>query len=180
MIAVRELADSELKAVMRIKAECWTEELAGRGENTIDEQAEYKYFSEWKSSAGECGDIRLLIGAFEGDMLLGAAFASLAEPEDVMKNGIELNGLWVERGHRDRGVSLLLLKFIFDFFIPKGMTKMVVYNHHFAPSNSYYRRFGAQVNRQEHQMGGKLLIDVFICDIDEMREHIARSLAHYA
>jgi GNAT superfamily N-acetyltransferase len=42
--------------------------------------------------------------------MLGAAFSSFAETYDISENGIELNGLWVDPDHRNKGISLMLIK----------------------------------------------------------------------
>ena len=59
------------------------------------------------------------------------------------------------------------------------LRKIVIYNHHYSPSNEFYSKFGAQVARQEYQMNGKLLVDVFIEDIWLMKENMAKSLEKY-
>ena len=68
---------------------------------------------------------------------------------------------------------------VFQFYLPMGMERIVVYNHHYAPSNAFYRKFGAQVVRQDHQMADKLLVDVFMADIRDMKERIERSLSRH-
>ncbi len=45
------------------------------------------------NSAKENNDIRLLIGTFENDKMLGVAFSSFAKSFDIPEKGIELNGL---------------------------------------------------------------------------------------
>ena len=39
---------------------------------------------------------------------------------------------------------------------------MVVYSHHFAPSNQYYRKLHGEMICQEKQLDGQLLVDVFL------------------
>ena len=131
------------------------------------------------NSAKENNDIRLLIGAFEKDKMLGVAFASFAEVYDIPEKGIELNGLWVYPHQRNRGVSLMLTKYILDFYSEKGMEKIVIYNPHYAPSNQFYRKFGAQVAKQVNQMNNKLLVDVFIADMQSFKRNIEHSLRKY-
>ena len=123
---------------MELRVLCWTEELAGKAES----------------------DIRLCIGAFENGKMLGVAFGSLAEPSDIPEKGIELNGLWIYPDQRGKGIFLMLIIRILDFYLKKGMKQIVVYSHHYAPSSQFYRRFGAQVARQEYQMDDRLLVAV--------------------
>ncbi len=66
-----------------------------------------------------------------------------------------------------------------DFYLAKGMEKIVVYNHHYAPSNQFYRKFGAQVIKQEYQMEGRFLVDIFLADMLSMKSNMERSLKKY-
>ncbi|HAG44760.1 MAG TPA: hypothetical protein DCL31_17355 [Clostridium sp.] len=131
------------------------------------------------NTAKENNDIRLLIGAFEDDKMLGVAFSSFAESFDIPEKRIELNGLWVYPDQRNRGISLMMIIYTLDFYMAKGIEKMVVYNHRYSSSNQFYRKFGAQAARQEYQMGGRLLIDVFLADILLMKQSMEQSLRKY-
>jgi GNAT superfamily N-acetyltransferase len=123
------------------------------------------------------GDVRLLIGAFENGQMLGVAFASYADADDIASNGIELNGLWVYPQHRGRGVSLMLVTHLLDFFRRAGREQVVIYSFHEAPSNRFYRKFGCRVLRQDEQMKEKLAVDVFISDIAALDTAMRRSLS---
>ncbi len=83
--------------------------------------------------------------------------------------GIELNMLFVEEKARRQRISYRLLEAVAVFFQGKGFSHMVIYSHHYAPSNEYYRKLGAQVLRQDLQMDGKLLVDVFQIDLEHLR-----------
>jgi len=132
------------------------------------------------NTAEENEDIRLLIGAFENDRMLGVAFGSFAESFDIPEKGIELNGLWVYPEHRNRGISLRMLNYLLDFYLAKGMETIVIYNPHYAPSNQFYQKFGAKVIKQEYQMDGRLLVDVFLTDMLSMKVSMEQSLKKYA
>lgn len=179
MITIRNLTNDDMKEAIQLKVDCWTEELADKAENTLDYSKELEFWVNWMNSAEENEDIRLLIGAFEDSKMLGVAFASFAETEDIPEKGIELNGLWVYPKQRGRGVSLRLILRILDFFKIIGKEKIVIYNHHYCPSNKFYRKFGANVIRQDEQMDGKLLVDVFMADIDVYKNNIEKSLLKY-
>lgn len=179
MITIRNLTTNDMKETIQLKIECWTEELAGKAQNTLDYSKELDFWVNWMNSADKNEDIRLLIGAFEDNKMLGVAFASFAETEDIPEKGIELNGLWVYPEQRGRGVSLKLIVYLLDFFKGIDKEKIVIYNHHYCPSNNFYRKFGANVIRQDEQMGGKLLIDVFIADIDLFKDNIEKSLSKF-
>lgn len=179
MITIRNLTADDMKESIQLKVNCWTEELAGKAENTLNYSRELEFWVDWMNSAEENEDVRLLIGAFEDNKMLGVAFASFAETEDIPEKGIELNGLWVYPEQRGRGISIRLILHILDFFKSMGKEKIVIYNHHYCPSNNFYRKFGANVIRQDEQMSGKLLVDVFIADIDIYKNNIEKSLLKY-
>jgi GNAT superfamily N-acetyltransferase len=149
MINIRQLTEADMKQAIELKILCWTEELAGKAENTLSVSEELDFWEEWMNTAKENNDIRLLIGAFENEQMLGVAFSSFAESYDIPEKGIELNGLWVYPDQRSRGISLLMLIYIMDFYLAKGMETIVIYNPHYAPSNKFYHKFGAQVSKQE-------------------------------
>lgn len=179
MIRIRELREGDMREAVELRVLCWTEELAGKAENVLNVSEELKIWIDWMNEAKENDDVRLLIGAFEDEKMVGVAFGSFAETYDVGEEGIELNGLWVYPYQRNRGVSLMMLKYMIDFYIEKGMQKIVVYNHRYSPANQFYRKFGAKVLREEYQMENKLLIDIFIMDIILMKENIEKSLKKY-
>ena len=179
MIKIRQLTEVDMRQAMELKILCWTEELAGKAENTLSLSKELDFWVDWMNTAKENNDIRLSIGAFEDDKMLGVTFSSFAETFDIPKKGIELNGLWVYPDQRNRGISLMMIIYTLDFYMTKGMEKIVVYNHHHSPSNQFYRKFGAQVARQEYQMGGRLLIDIFLADILLMKRDMEQSLKKY-
>lgn len=174
MIEIRNLNKEELKEAVMLKITSWSEELNGVAENHIQYDEEYKFLSDWMDSEKECNDIRTLIGIFENDSMLGCAFASFAEIYDCEENGIELNGLWVYPSARQRHLSLMMMNHILDIYMPLGMEKMIVYNHKHAPSNSYYHYLGGRVIKYDLQMGGKLEVDVFEFDLENLK-HVLQS-----
>lgn len=179
MIKIRELTEADMQQAIQLKVLCWTEELAGMAENTLSVSKELDSWVSWMNTAEENNDIRLLIGAFEDDKMLGVAFGSFAETDDIPEKGIELNGLWVYPDQRSKGISLKMIVYMLDFYLDKGMENMVIYNHHESPSNGFYRKFGAQLATQVPQMGGQLLIDVFLTDILSMKKNLECSLKKY-
>lgn len=179
MITIRELTEQDMQEAMELKVMCWTEELAGIAENTLSVSKELDFWGNWMNSAQEHDDIRLLIGAFEDDKMLGVAFGSFAEEFDIPEKGIELNGLWVYPEHRGRGISLMLIVHLLDFYLGKSMEKIVIYNPHHAPSNRFYHKYGAQVVKKEYQMDGKLPVDIFVSNIIQMKKSMEESLKKY-
>ena len=180
MITIRELTKDELRQAIELKILCWPEELAGKAEKTLELSEELKYWTKWKDTANNYNDVRILIGAFENDKMLGVAFASFAEIEDLpQNNGMELNGIWVYPQHRGRGISLRLILYILDYFKKLNKEKIVIYNFHYAPSNTFYRNFGATVVRKVKQIDIKVLTDVFMVDIDIFKDNIEKSLLKY-
>ena len=73
-----------------------------------------------------------------------------------------------------------MLSYTFDFYLKNNIEKVVIYNHHYAPSNGFYNKLGGKVIKQLHQMSGKLLIDVFLGDIVLMKRNIDESLKKYS
>lgn len=179
MIKIRQLSEVDMQQAMELKISCWAEELAGKAENVLSISQELDFWVEWMNKGKENHDIRLLIGAFEENKMLGVAFCSFAEIFDIPEKGIELNGLWVYPDKRNRGISLMMVIYILNFYLEKGMEKIAIYNHHYAPSNEFYRKFGAKVVKQEYQMDGKLLVDVFLSDILSMKRNMEQSLKKY-
>ncbi|MBO1265387.1 GNAT family N-acetyltransferase [Proteiniclasticum sp. SCR006] len=161
MMEVRPITSEELSSAIDLKVRCWQEELAGIMDHELSFAQELSFFAEWAESEKEYEDRRILLGAFQNGKLLGAAFGSFAELEDA-ENAMELNGLWVEEEYRGKGISLSLLKALIREYLDLGRDKMVVYSHHFAPSNQYYRKLHGEMIRQEKQLDGQLLVDVFL------------------
>ena len=176
MIVIKDLYKETLKEAVALKIASWSEELNGVAENQIQFDEEYKFLSDWMDHAKESNDIRTLIGVYEDDQMLGCAFASFAEIYDCEENGIELNGLWVYPFARNRNLSLILINHILDIYMPLGMQKMIVYNHKYAPSNSFYHYLGGQVVKYDLQMQGKLEVDVFEFDLENLKNFIQTKL----
>ena len=175
MIEVRALTTDELASALKLKIHCWQEELAGKVEHELSFEEEMTFYTRWAVSEKEHQDRRILLGAFQEGKLLGAAFGSFADVEDD-ENAMELNGLWVEEDHRGKGISLMLLSVLVKAFRDFGKNQMIVYNHHFAPSNEYYRKLRGEVIRQDRQMNGKLLVDVFRISLEKLEKQLNEML----
>ncbi|MEG1256207.1 GNAT family N-acetyltransferase [Clostridium sp.] len=171
---IRELKEEEFVLAVDLLVDCWDEELAGVAPNRRVKKEELDSMIQWLQEAEENNDIRLIYGAFENDKFMGFVGASIAEEYDVEKGGVELNYLFVHKEYRGHGISLQLTKKILDYFISKDFDKLVVYNHHCAPSNAFYRKFGGTVLRHEIQgtADEKLLVDIFIFDAKGLRKNI--------
>jgi hypothetical protein len=63
-------------------------------------------------------------------------------------------------------------------FSGKGFERVIVYSHHYAPSNTFYRKFGSTVMRQVIQgtPPDRLQIDVFVFDFLTLKEVIAQAV----
>ena len=178
MIEVRALTTEELATAIKLKIHCWQEELAGKVVHELSFEEEMTFYTRWAVSEKEHQDRRILLGAFQEGKLLGAAFGSFAEVEDD-KDAVDLNGLWVEEDHRGKGISLMLLSVLVKAYRDLGKEQMVVYNHHFAPSNEYYRKLRGEVIRQDRQMNEKLLVDVFRISMENMEKQLSEMLDQY-
>ncbi len=179
MITIRELRDQDILQAIQLKALCWPEELAGMSEKKLDIDKEYKFWSNWMHTGVEHNDVRTLLGAFENENMLGVAFASFAEEEDSIC-GFELNGLWVYPNMRGRGISLLLITKLLNFYDHLGVKEIIIYNYHNSTSNSFYQKFGGVVVKTVFQMDEQIPTDVFKCDIAIMKERINKSIVTYA
>lgn len=176
---IRQLNNDDIPRAMELKILCWTEELAGYAENTLQLNEQVEFWTEWFNTPDIHNDIRVFIGAFENGNMLGVAAGSFIESKDLPQKGIELNGLWVFPEHRGRGISLRMLLYIINFFIPLGSGKMEVYNPHYAPSNAFYKKFGGKVIRQEYQEDGKLLVDIFEFELHDFKKRLEKTLSRY-
>lgn len=172
MLTIKNLTKEELKEAVMLKITSWSEELNGVAENEIQFDEEYQFLSNWMDSEKEANDVRTLIGIFEKDSMLGCAFASFADIYDCEENGIELNGLWIYPSARNRKLSLMMLDYIIDIYLPYGMEKMIVYSHHHAPSNSFYHHIGGKVIKYDLQMHGKLEVDIFEFELEKLKKLI--------
>ena len=163
---------------IQLRALCWPEELAGMSDNKLDIDKEYSFWIDWMHNGIENNDVRSLLGAFENDNLLGVVFASYSEKEDSYY-GIELNGLWVYPDMRGRGISLMLMLMILNYYENLGLKEIIIYNYHNSSSNSFYKKFGAEVFKTEFQMDEQIPTDVFKCDIVTMKYYMNKSILKY-
>jgi GNAT superfamily N-acetyltransferase len=175
MIEIRNLTEQEMTEAVQLRITSWQEELAGKLEHHLIFEEELPFWVHWMHHAKENNDVRTLIGAFENNEMLGVAFASFAEEEDG-KDAFELNGLWVYPKHRGRKISILLLKHLIDIYLPLQKTTLIVYNHHYAPSNQYYQHLGGKVFKKNLQIDGKLDVDIFTFDVKELGEECKKIL----
>jgi GNAT superfamily N-acetyltransferase len=182
MIEIRQLKEREWEQAMELKIICWTEELAGKAENDLIRSEQLDFWINWMYTATDNNDIRVTLGAFENGELLGVVAGSIAEITDISEKGIECNGLYVNPKHRNRGISLRLLVYLLNYFQNFGMEQIVIYNHRYAPSNNFYRKFGVKEMRQDIQIaaGIEILVDVFIIDIEYFKEGLSKTLARYS
>ncbi len=173
MVYLRPLDKTEYEQAMTLRVHCWTEELNGKGTNRLNVPDEVEELEEWLSGAEANQDQRIIIGAFEADELLGFTAGSFAETFDIPEHGFELNYLFVDEAHRGKGLSLLLLKELLRIFSANHCNQLVVYNHHFAPSNTFYHKLGGEVMKQLTQGKDTLLIDVFLFNTQELMTQLA-------
>lgn len=162
---IRELHDNEIILGSHLRAECWPEECAGIKAKPVDVEKDSAFFMKWRHEANKYNDVRLMLGAFEEGTLLGVAYGSFAEEEDSPK-GYEINGLWVTKNHRGRGLSKLLLSELNATFYKEGKREAVAYNHTLAPSNAYYKYLGFDVVRQVKH--GEMTVDILLADINQL------------
>ncbi len=176
MVIYRELTECDILDAAMLKASCWDEETAGTSSEKPDIVKEHTSFVKWMKTADENADVRLLYGAFDDEKMVGTVFASFVESKDAPEHGFELNGLWVDQGYRRRGIALTLLKKVCEEFRKLGAKKMIVYNYHIAPSNSFYLKFGCNVISTEYQTKDRLQTDIIEGNIEDLITRLSVSL----
>lgn len=174
---IRKLTHEDMREAVGLRVLCWAEETAGLTKTCPDLEAELAFFTEWMDSADDNDDVRLLLGAFEDNKMLGVVFGSFVKSKSRPQDGIELNGLWVYPDYRGRGLSFALLHELLTEFLRLGATEMIVYNYHFAPSNTFYRHLGCEVVDDEYQTADRIPTDIFSGNICTMLDKIRVSEA---
>ncbi|MFA9559466.1 GNAT family N-acetyltransferase [Evansella sp. AB-rgal1] len=168
---IRLLKEVDYEQAIDLKISCWDEELAGMAPNDLNREEELQFLKDWVSGATENNDIRVLYGAFDGDTFMGFAGGSIADETDSL-HGMELNYLFVPKEYRGRGIALKLIKRLLVDFFQGDFKEMVVYNHHFAPSNTFYTNLGGKVLRKETQGKAQLEVDVFVFCLEDLKMKI--------
>ncbi len=176
MIAIRNLTLSDVRQLIKLKADCWVEELAGMSNEKLDLKEQYEFWSDWMQTADKHNDVRHMYGAFINNELAGAAIGSFVENKDNPEI-FELNGLWVFPHFRNLGISLSLFAKIVDDFADLGARKCLLYNFHHAPSNQYYRKLGFKVIDTDIQLKEKVPVDIFLIDIPKLKVALEEKLS---
>lgn len=166
---IRELKHEELRMAVELNYQCWNDDFAGIiPHDSMNVDKEIKVVSKWINDKN-CGDIRRMYGAFQGDNFLGYVGGSVAEKEDA-DHGVELNYLFVKKEYRGKALGLKLIRTILIEFIEYGTDKLIIYNWHHSESNRFYRYLGGEVIKQVIQTPSKkeALVDVFSWDINKL------------
>ena len=173
MITIKHIENNNYEDAMRLKIDCWSDELAGIATNTLILANEMGRWKKWMDEASLYNDKRITLCAFDGDELVGVVAASFSD-EDGIENAIELNGLWVNNLYRGKNISIILLSNIINEFKENNINKIIVYNLHTSPSNSYYRKLGFSVLRQVIQKVNdvSLEVDLFYTHIETLNQII--------
>jgi hypothetical protein len=165
---IRPLEKTSLKEALKFKVHYWNVELDGVVESKITLDETYDFWSKWMDEAHLHDDKRTLLGAFDQDKVVGCIFLSYAEISDH-ERAVEINGLWIDQANRKKRISLELLKKGLSYYIDKE--KVIVYNHRFSESNTYYRYLGAELLREDIQ-DEHTKVDVFICDLKALMRRL--------
>ena len=173
---IRRLDEKTLKAAIQLKVKSWQEESAGRFDEPLDDREEYDFYRHWMQSEKAHQDRRLMLGVFDNEKLAATLFASFAEVEDDPK-AFEINGIFVEKSYRGRQLSLVLIREALIFYQALNKQNMIVYNHKYAPSNAFFHALGGRVIRQDNQLEGRLVVDVFSFDVVTLLNYINRKLS---
>jgi len=172
---LKQLNAKTLNAAIRLKIECWQEELAGKVIHSLDFEETYAFWHEWMGCGKAHDDVRTLLGYFDDDKLVATIFASFAETEDH-DNAVEINGLFVEKAYRGQNLSLKLLYEVLTNYQQLGKEAVIVYNHKYAPSNSFYKHFGGTIIKEVTQLSGALIVEVFYFDLNNLLTRIKEKI----
>lgn len=156
-----------MKQAIKLKCICWQEELAGKVKHELNEKDEYTFWQEWMHEGEKHQDVRTLIGLFEKEELVACAFASFAETEDH-PSAVEINGLFVDQAHRNKHLSYKMLTYILPIYKDLNKEAVIIYNHKYAPSNTYYQKLGGKVINTLTQLDGQLEIEVFEFNLEKL------------
>ncbi len=161
-----------------LKLDCWEEELAGKLVWPLNYQTELHFWTNWRYREAEHDDKRTLLGYYEDRKLIATGFSSFADEVDGGKSAVEINGLWVNKNYRSKKLGSNLFYHLITQPAYRDCDKVVLYNHHYAPSNAYYLKLNGSVLRQEMQCDGQMIVDVFVFDkedlIERLRSHIQK------
>jgi GNAT superfamily N-acetyltransferase len=172
---IRQLTEKDMDQAIRLKLDCWKEELAGKLDIPLNFERELSMWTNWMLTAEQINDLRCLIGVFNQHKLIGVAFASFIESIHAPEEGIELNGLWVDQNHRGKHISYQLIQSILETYQPYGVKKLIVYCMAYAPANQYYLKLGGKKIAREYQFNEQLPVDIFEFDMDHLHLYITNA-----
>lgn len=182
MIEIRHVKDDEIHETSEIYINCWREDYKHFVPNKVlegfDIEIEAQECREWLYE--ECDDKRFLNGAFINGFMIGyvAAGKNFEEP---MEYDTEINGLFVRKDYRGKGISLKLLNSIVEELKLNNFSKVLVYNFKDSYSNEYYKKLNGEVIRKITQnCGGKeLYVDIFGWKLDELGIILKKKMEKY-
>lgn len=172
MQSIRKLEEVDFSAMIKLKIDCWSEELAGRAENTLNHDEELSWWTTWFAEAQKNQDTRFSLGCFENEKLIGVVITSFVSDWNEPESGIEVNGLWVNKNYRRMGIARKLLLETLQFFHSYSVQDVYLYNHHYAPSNAFYKYLGGDVIKQEMQIQDQLCVDIFKFNLKELQKRL--------
>lgn len=171
MIEIRPVREEEIYETAVIYVDCWREDYKHfipekilEGFNLEQESEECR---QWLYE--ECDDKRMLYCAFINGSMVGYISAS-KNSEEPLEYEAEINGLFVRKDYRGKGVSLKLLCLMVEELKLNGFSKLLIYNFQDSYSNEYYKKLKGEVIKQVIQTcgGKKLAVDIFGWKLDEL------------
>lgn len=165
---LKHLYEEDMNQAITLKLDCWEEELAGKLVWPLKYQQELNFWKHWRHHEFEHNDKRTMLGYYQGRKLLATGFCSFADDVDGGHDAIEINGLWVAKDHRGQNLGSSLFYHLINQPAYGNCNHVILYNHHYAPSNAYYRKLNGVVIRQDLQCDGKMLVDVFQFEKDKL------------
>lgn len=182
MIEIRRAKEEEIYETAVIYVDCWREDYKHFVPRKVLEdfniEKEAEECREWLYE--ECEDKRFLYCAFINNCLVGYVTASKNSKEPI-EYYTEINGLFVRKDYRGKGISLKLLYSIVDELKLNNFSKVLLYNFKDSYSNGYYRKLSGEVIREITQnCGGKELdVDIFGWKLDELGIVLKKKIEKY-
>lgn len=182
MIEIRRVKENEIYKTAVIYVDCWRSDykhfVPEKVLETFNVEKEAEECKEWLYE--ECDDKRLIYCAFINDFMVGYVTAS-KNSEEPKEYDTEINGLFVRKDYRGKGISLKLLYCIVEELKLNNFSKVLLYNFKDSYSNEYYRKLNGEVIQEITQScGGKELdIDIFGWKLDELGIVIKKKMEKY-
>jgi len=180
-LIIREVKPQEVLDTARIYIDCWQrdyrEVVPEEMLNNMSLEQEAEECSQWLYGNE---DLTLLYVAMDDSKMAGYIAAS-PNTEHPLEYEMEINGLFVERQYRGRGIGLRLMNYMMKELAKRGFAKVLLYNFKDTKSNGFYKSLGGRVVSQQIQRPGgrEAVVDIFGWDVAELQNTLGEKLKNY-